>query len=347
MYTKWPNMAAAPRPSSLWEEDKLCLRWSLWTWTPSAFDCCGDLPPSLHPLRLSPPRPVLTLQQQERPPPWRVLLMNNEPTPGSFFWKNSLLSGEAVWQGAGSLLLLFIYSCSNGMGQACSDIFSSLNPAFHSPFLPALASLQGLQWKMRWEAKQLDCPSSSGWRSQRWKWDISPMPGRLPVPPWQRGLSGIQVSLPWRRKAGALGTAIAWPVAQAVCWLWAWARGGALIDGADSKWRTSSSFCSATPVLPGFRSTWVFFLPVPLYPTLRQGWSDKHFPGSLIRLGNMRLTTSSYSRAQLRPPTSLQQSSIASSESLPLQQAQNPHSAQPHETQHSLECKDEAEQRST
>lgn len=65
-------------------------------------------------------------------------------------------------------------------------------------------------------------------------------------------------------------------------------------------------------------------MPVPSYPTLRQGWSDKQFPGSLIRLGNLRLTTSSYFSAQLRPPKSLHQSSIASSDSFPLQQAQSP-----------------------
>lgn len=55
------------------------------------------------------------------------------------------------------------------------------------------------------------------------------MPVCLPVPPWQQGLSGIQGSLPRRHETGALGTAITWPVAQAVCWLWAW--GGTRSEG--------------------------------------------------------------------------------------------------------------------
>ena len=59
----------------------------------------------------------------------------------------------------------------------------------------------------------------------------------------------------------------------------------------------------------------------------------------------MGLTMPSYPGAQLRPLTSLQQSSITGSESfLPSTASTDPsHSAQSHETQHSPEREDEAE----
>lgn len=58
------------------------------------------------------------------------------------------------------------------------------------------------------------------------------------------------------------------------------------------------------------------------YPTPRQGWSDKHFPGTLFRLGKMGLTLPSSPEAQLRPPTFLYQLPITSLEGFPLQHAQ-------------------------
>ena len=126
-------------PAVVREEGKLHWPWT-WLW-----GCFCELGPLTHladaqrstslptfPRPPSPPRPVLNCNKQQRPPPWRALLMNNEPAPAPFFWRNSLLAVELRGKAAASLLQLFIYSCSNGVGQARSQTaFPSSNPALH------------------------------------------------------------------------------------------------------------------------------------------------------------------------------------------------------------------------
>lgn len=154
------------------------------------------------PLPVSPALPlhqgsVLNCNKQQRPPPWREAVMNNEPAPLCSF--EGILSW--LWSCVARRLphycsCLLIHA---QMGWA-SLLIDSFLPSriLLSTSLPSTSSFsEGSSRGLGEEPWSLDCPGSPGWRNQRWKWKESPSHASLPALPfWQPGLSGIQGALP-------------------------------------------------------------------------------------------------------------------------------------------------------
>ena len=226
-----------------------------------------------------------------------------------------------------------------GRPSPAADITFLMESCSPPPFLLVLAPLRGLPWKTRWKSQVARWSQEPGRRGQRWKRkEIAPMPVCLPVPPWQQGPSGIQGSLPRRHETGALGTAITWPVAQAVgCGPGGGTRPEGLLKmeptAAGERPPPSPLPPSNPPRLEVLKALLLLLARTPT-PTPWWGQPDKYFPGSPAGLAKMGLPTPSSRRAQLRPPTSLRQPlrqpPVSSPESLPLQPAQSPLTMQSH-----------------